>query len=385
MTFDVIIIGGGMVGASLACALHKRHHTIALIDSAPLNLAEDERLIALNDGSTCLFENIGIWPHLKPHAAAIQQVHVSHLRRFGITRIHAKDLGLTALGHVVPAKYINSALNETLKTIANVTVLRPAKLESLEQDETGVNLTISTTQSNQTLRAKQVVGADGSFSTVRRLLNIAVEKVDYQQSALVTVTQLQRDHQHIAYERFLQNGAIAMLPLTQQRAATIWSDQHDNIAHLMSLSDEAFIATLQKQFGYRLGRLQGIGKRAVYPLQMLHAKEQQKQHVTLIGNALHTVHPLAAQGLNLALYEVALLAENPPHLLFDKGWMGGIFKGGLGDKLNWLFSTDLFLLNQARQLAMLGLDILPPVKNLFAQYAMGKIGQVPDLLIRKDH
>src|SRR5881392_3751385 len=105
MTFDIIIIGGGMVGVSLACALQKSHFTIALIDSAPLNLTEDERLIALNDGSTCLFENIGIWPQLKPHAAAIQQVHVSHLKRFGITRIHAKDLGLTALGHVVPAKY----------------------------------------------------------------------------------------------------------------------------------------------------------------------------------------------------------------------------------------------------------------------------------------
>lgn len=396
MQFDIIIIGGGMVGVTLACALQKSDLRIALIDSAPIDSGEDERLIALNDSSICLYENIGIWPSLEPYAAAIRQVHVSHKGRFGITRINAADLGLAALGYVVPAKYINSALLDHLHAIDSVKLFQPAILESLEQDAEGVTLRINTANGAQSLRAKSVIGADGSFSTVRKLLAIPVEKIDYQQSALVTVTELQRDHQHIAYERFQNSGAIAMLPLADQRVATIWTDRNETIADLMSLSDTAFLSQLQKQFGYRLGRLHNVGKRAVYPLQMLRAQEQRKQHVMLIGNALHTMHPIAAQGLNVALHEVAVLVERIVIRDVPAGGCPGMLLGAAGpprdndfniqlsDRLTWIFSTDLFVLNKARQLAMLGLDIFRPARKYFTQRAMGRRGEVPYLLIRKD-
>lgn len=375
MHFDIVIIGGGMVGATLALALEKSTINIAVVDSLPLNIKTDERLIALNEGSACLYENLGLWPQLFPHAGKIKTVHVSHKGRFGMTRIHAKEIGLSALGYVVPAKHINAALDAQLKT-SNITIFRPATLEALEQNAEGVTLQIRTEEKIESLYAKKVYGADGSFSTVRNLLDIPIEKIDYQQSALVTVTELQRSHEEIAYERFLSEGAIAMLPLSGQSVATIWTDKNERIKELMSLNDSDFISELQKHFGYRLGRFFNIHKRAVYPLQSIRAKTNGKNHVTLLGNALHTVHPLAAQGLNLALYEVAAIASG------GAGYSG--FSGELGHRLNWLFSTDLFLFNQARQFAMVGLDIFSPLKKRFAKRAMGREGLVPELLMRKE-
>ncbi len=383
MKFDLIIIGGGMVGVTLAAVLKNTDISIALVDEAKHSTTEDERLIALNDASVSLFENSGIWPLLKPHAAPIKQVHVSKKGRFGITCIDADIVGLDALGCVVPAKYINAALEAHLADAKNITCIKPATLESLTQDEQGVELSMNDGKHYQ---AKLVIGADGSYSTVRTLLEIPTETIDYQQSALVTTTHLSRDHNYIAYERFLDNGALAMLPLTDMKVATIWTAANDVIADLMKLSDQDFLQALQKYFGYRLGRLQGIGKRAIYPLKMIKAKYRRKQHVWLIGNAAHTIHPIAAQGLNLALYEVAVIAsalleKNP--VLMDK-IDNRNFNQQLSHQLTWLFSSDMFVFNQVRQAGLIGLDLLTGLKKRFATKAIGRSGFLPTLLIRND-
>lgn len=379
MSFNLVIVGGGMVGAALAVSLKNTPLQIALIDAAPNHSVEDARLIALNAGSVSLFESIGIWPALKSHAAPIKQIHVSHRGRFGITRIDSKELKVPALGYVVPAKYINAALYSALNDINHVKLLRPATLQALTQDDVKVSLDIAGDFGVQTLTADIVVGADGSFSTVRDLVNIAADKVDYQQSALVTSTILQREHNNIAYERFLSEGAIAMLPLADKRTATIWTASNEKIAQLMQLNDQAFLAELQTQFGYRLGRFVGIEKRSVYPLQMVRAKEQLQKNVLLIGNAAHTIHPIAAQGLNLALTEVAYLAKYLQAPIETLSWQNlpqeftqQQFSKKLSHHLTWLFSSDYFLLNVARQVGMLGLDVLPGLKKRFALRAMGK-------------
>lgn len=380
MNYDVMIIGGGMVGAALASALKHTELRVALVDAMPSSL-EDKRLIALNDASVCLFENCGIWPLLAPHAAPIKQVHVSRRGRFGITRIEASLLNLNALGYVVPAKYINVALENNLTDASNTDILKPAKLEALTQEANGVQLTIN----GQVHHAKWVIGADGSYSTVRTLLDIPTETLDYQQAALVTTTTLQREHDNIAYERFLNDGALAMLPLAGRKAGTIWTAASDVIADLMQLSEDDFLAALQKHFGYRLGRLQSIGERATYPLKMIKAKKQCVRHVCLIGNAAHTIHPVAAQGLNLALYEVAVLAtafmEKNMALIekIDKP----SFSLTLSHRLTGLFSSDIFLLNQTRQMGLIGLDLITGLKKRFATRAIGKSGYVPALLTRK--
>jgi 2-octaprenyl-6-methoxyphenol hydroxylase len=370
--FDIVIIGGGMVGASLACALRDTSLRIALVDAAPLNTENDPRLIALNYSSYCLFNNLGVWDAMASHAEAIKQVHVSDRGHLGMTRLNASDVGLSALGYVVPAKYINAALDHTLNQHAanhpesqHITILRPAKLKMLTQTDKLATLTIETESGEIQLETKLVIGADGTHSTVRAELGITSEVTDYQQSALVTITTLNRPHQNIAYERFHTSGAIAMLPLTEQRVATIWTDEKEVIAHLLQLNDAEFLAELQKQFGYRVGRLMSVAKRHMFPLQMMKTTQTHKQQVLLIGNAAHTLHPIAAQGLNLALAEIAMLAQvilDTPQLTDWQPYLDWQQKqesasAGLSHQLPRLFASDFSVMNFIRQLGMIGLDI----------------------------
>lgn len=376
MKYDLIIVGGGMVGASLAAALKNTFLHIALIDAAPIIL-EDSRLIALNYASYCLFEKIGIWPQLAAHAEPIKQVHISQRGHFGITRITANEANLNVLGYVVPASFINSALYSTLNDTNNIKLIRPARITALTQDIDQANLTLSFANQTISLSSKIVIGADGTHSTVRDLLGITTEIIDYQQSALVTITELHRSHNNIAYERFQDTGAIAMLPLTGQRAATIWTGSNELITRLLQLSDEEFLYQLQKQFGYRLGRLKKTHPRSVYPLKMLRAHQQKKQHALLIGNAAHTLHPIAAQGLNLALYEIAKLAnfltnkssslDNLPDLHNQQR-----FSSQLSHQLVRLFSNEFFMLDTARTIGMIGFDILPFLKKRFIRQVIGQ-------------
>ncbi|MEO8402089.1 MAG: FAD-dependent monooxygenase [Gammaproteobacteria bacterium] len=388
MRYEKVIIGGGMVGAALACALESSSSEIALID-AGLNNFEDQRLIALNHSSYTLFKNLAIWPALKPFATAIQEVHVSNRGHFGITRMRAEELGVDVLGYVVPAKEINRALYQKLAAAKNINLLRPAQLTALKQESSHVTLTLKSDSTIQTLEANYAIAADGTQSTVRELLAIPTEIIDYQQKAIVTITELQRSHRNIAYERFLSNGAIAMLPLADQTVATIWSSNEKNSDALLQLSDDEFLEQLQQQFGYRLGHLIKIRERFVYPLKFVKAKEQINQRVVLIGNAAHTVHPIAAQGLNLALYEIAILAEFFSQQTTEHFSLANLAEQfqqqnaslNLSHRLTQLFSADFFGIKIARQMGMFGLDICQVLKQRFGKRVLGKIGRLPSLLV----
>lgn len=385
MYYDMVIVGGGMVGAALASGLQNSALRIALIDASPLDVSDDHRLIALNDTSCSFFKNIGIWPDLLPHAAPIQQIHISHQGHFGVTQIASPEVNLDALGHVVPARYINKALYSQLQ---HVDLIRPARLQALEQNSDYVTLKVMTPTDEKIIQTKTVIGADGTYSTVRDLLNIAMDKIDYAQSAIVTVTELNRSHQQIAYERFLTKGAIAMLPLTGHRVATIYTATNKKITELLALDDHAFRSVLQQQFGYRLGRFTKIGARYSYPLQMIRAKHALQGRVLLIGNAAHTIHPIAAQGLNLALYEVAALiahfekSDSVHDFAIDA--LPLQFSQQLSHRLSGLFANEWFGLAIARQCGMLGLDVLPAAKRLFINRALGRTGAIPALLLQKE-
>lgn len=391
MQYDIIIIGSGMVGASLACALQDTSLKIAIIDATREAAVNDPRLIALTHGSCCLFKNLGIWPSLKAHAAAIQQIHVSQQGRFGISRIKASDVQLETLGHLVPAKYINNALYEKLKLLKHIDVIRPATLKTLSQTSERVTITIQTEDETKELQTRILIGADGTHSTVRTLVNIPTQTIDYEQSALVTITELQRHHHAIAYERFLKHGAIAMLPLTETTCATIWTDKNDNINKLLQMSNAEFLGCLQKEFGYRLGRFQKIRQRHSYPLKLIVADHYQQHNVLLVGNAAHTLHPIASQGLNLALYEIAELVDylkqtSAPITLHHYAAKNSQQKIStqLSHRLAQLFSTDLFIINIARQIGLLSLDTCKQAKQFFMHKAMGRAGQIPHLLRERE-
>lgn len=378
-----------MVGASLACALRDTALRVALVDATPLPAPTDHRLIALNRSSYCLFKNLKMWEALSSYAAPIKEVHVSDRGHFGKLRLTAREAAVDTLGYVVPAEHINHALQHAMTTQTNLTLFRPAKLSTLVQSEHSVSVTIDTTEGTTPLTGQWIIGADGTHSTVRNLLNIPTQIVDSEQSALVTVTELQRPHQNIAYERFHPTGAVAMLPLTDSRCATIWTDNNARIQELMQMPDADFLQTLQNQFGYRMGRLRHIGKRYTYPLQQVRAEKNLSERVILLGNAAHTLLPLAAQGLNLALSEIAMLAqcltENPtqPNWSTYRDWQQKqqATSTRLSHQLPKWFSHDFSLVTIARQIGLIGLDICPIAKKRFTWHAMGKTGPLPPLLI----
>jgi 2-octaprenyl-6-methoxyphenol hydroxylase len=393
MRYDIVIIGGGLVGTGLAAALRNTGLQIALID-ARLPSNNDHRLFALSASSCQFLQNVDVWQTLAAKASPIHQVHVSRQGRFGSVRLKREEVRAATLGHVIPARDVETALNDLVAALPETTckIYRPAKLLSLTQHASYVELVIEAQGEKNTVEASLVIGADGAESTVRSELGIALEEVDYQQTALVFKTTLQRSHQQIAYERFTDNGAIAMLPLPDNQCASILTLDNAKAAEWLALDDESFIQTLQREFGYRLGRLQAVSQRYTYPLRMRRAKQAVDGRVMLIGNAAHTLHPIAAQGFNLAVHEVAALADI---LTAANGDMHAVnlaqvhqqsskqqsMSMGVSSKLPQLFSKENAWLSVAAQLGMVGLDIFSPLKQIFIKGMMGQSGAMPSLLM----
>ena len=398
--FDLIVVGGGLVGAGLIAALTKLispshpHFRMALID-AKLPSQNDPRLFALNYSSCQFLKNLQLWDAVAPFAAPIQSVHVSQQGRFGRVCLSHTEVNLPELGHVVPAKHIEAALHERVASSANVIVLRPATLTGLIQDDHQAILTVESAGTTKILRAPLVIGADGTASTVRTLLQIEVDTTEYQQTAIVTHTQLANPHHHTAYERFTPSGAIAMLPLPNQECATIWSLASDQAEKLLALSDEDFLVELQQAFGRRLGPLIGIGQRYWFPLRLVRAKKAVDRHVFLLGNALHTVHPIAAQGFNLALYEVATLVEGMAERLRNQQMLSVADLMTLSEQtmkqqqssiqvshhLAGLFTTDRLWQQQGLGIGMAVFDLCTPLKKYFINRLLGRAGKMPRILM----
>lgn len=391
--FDLVIVGGGMVGASLACALRQTNLSCALIDAAPLAIASDPRLIALNHTSVCLFKNLGVWDKLQAYAEPIKQVHISERGQFGMTRLHASDGGVTTLGQVIPASHLNATLDKVLnEKSGQLKIFRPATVKSLRQHSDQVELKLTTGTGEINLSAKLVIAADGTHSTVRKELAIPIQLKDYHQSALVTTTTLQRSHQNVAYERFHPGGAIALLPLPGLQTATVWTDDKTIIENLLALSDADFLARLQQQFGYRCGKFLATATRHHYPLQQLTATKTWEQRILLIGNAAHTMHPIAAQGFNLALAEIAMLVQFLMETPLRTDWADyshwqasrQMTSQRLSDQLPGWFQHDFLPIKLGRQLGLLALDAWAPLKTRFTRAAMGKVPNLPRLLLDHD-
>lgn len=395
--YDLIIVGGGLVGAGFAVALKNSGLNIALID-ARMPSSDDPRLFALNVSSCQFLDNLGCWDALKEHTAPIRQVHVSHQGHFGAVRMHHAEINLPNLGHVVPAKYIEAEINSALDTIPHADIYRPARLKQLQQANGEAELLIETNAGELKLTTPLVIGADGTASTVRTLVNIPIDVVDYQQSALVARVILADPHQHVAYERFYQHGALALLPLPNNECASIISATEGEVARLQALTDDDYLAVMQKIIGSRVGKFKAIGQRHCFPLKMTMATRAQDGCVLLLGNAAHTLHPIAAQGFNLALYEVAVLVEgilekrkqNTPitaaslHQLLAQNRSQQIVSVKVSHWLNKLFSRQSLPTNFLLSLGMTGFNMATPVKNKFMQVMTGRFGRVPSLLMRQN-
>ena len=402
--FDIVIIGGGLVGASLACALGDQDVRVAVVEAVPLQSDDqpsyDERTLALSFGSAQIFAGLGVWSRIKELGATpIRSIHVSDRGYLGKTRLHAHESGVDALGYVVPTRVIGCALSERLSSFSNITLFCPAMLQSMQVGADSVTLTIQEASITHTLSCRLIIGADGVDSAVRKLANIGARTLDYQQDAIIGSVSCEKPHQNIAYERFTSTGPIAMLPLPAfeddpNRCAMVWTVRREDSETTMALDDATFLAQLQARFGTHLGKLMKIGKRSVYPLSLRHATRHVLPRLALIGNAAHTLHPIAGQGFNLGLRDVAVLAQvivdavrqsrDPGALTTLETYASWQRRDqsrviSFTDGLVRAFSNRFPPLAMARNLGMFAAEIIPGMKQRLARQAMGLAGRQPRL------
>ncbi|MCR4346047.1 MAG: 2-octaprenyl-6-methoxyphenyl hydroxylase [Sulfuricaulis sp.] len=427
--FDILIIGGGLVGASLAVALRESPLRIGVIEAVPLAASSqpsyDDRTLALAYGSKQIFDSIGCWRDIAPEATPIDRIHISDRGHFGVTRLSAVESGMPALGYVVANRALGAVLLKAMQASKNIEWLCPAEMREISiegelatvviegvpspltgegQDGGGKNRAHASLHPHpnpppsrgreKTLRARLVIAADGAHSAVRAALGIEAERTEYCQSAIVSTVTAGEPHGNTAYERFTDTGPLALLPLTDNRCAVVWSANAEEVPAITGWSDTEFLAQLQDRFGDRLGVFTRLGKRTAYPLMLTRVKEQVRERLALIGNAAHTVHPVAGQGFNLGLRDVAVMAEILTDTLRRGEDIGGLtalrryadwrvrdnrVTAGFTNGLIRIFSNNAFPLTFVRNAGLIAVDLLPGVKRRFVRVTSGLAGRLPRL------
>ncbi|HEY1283440.1 MAG TPA: 2-octaprenyl-6-methoxyphenyl hydroxylase [Steroidobacteraceae bacterium] len=395
--FDVAIVGGGMVGASLALALSGTGREVVLIEGvAPGSATQpsfDDRSTALGNASRRIFEGLGVWRAMEPEAAAIRTIHVSDAGRFGFARLSAAEQGIEAFGFIIPNRCIGAALWAKLAAAKDVTLRVPARPQSVEITAEGVRLAVARDGSPaESIEAPLVVAADGAHSSVRAAAGIAAEVEDYDQVAMVANLRADRPHDGTAYERFTSAGPLALLPARDGGYGVVWSAAPAEATRVLALSDEEFLRELQARFGWRAGAFVHVGKRASYPLKLTRAATTVGTRAVLIGNAAQALHPVAGQGFNLGLRDAAMLAEvvaspetqdpgSRDALARFEAWRAGDRSGVIRftDGLIKLFGDARPGVGLARNVGLLLFDLTPPAKSALARVSAGFAGPSPRL------
>lgn len=396
--YQVIIVGGGLVGASLAVALGQSGVRVAVIEAVALSADQqpnyDDRSIALAQGSQQIFTGLGLWDRLEPLVAPIHTIHVSERGQFGFTRLRHTQEAVPALGYVAPSRVLGKTLLARLEELDSVTLFAPAELQSFTVNEASVEVVINQQNKTTSLTAKLLVAADGAASEIRDNLGIATEQSDYGQTAVIANLTPGKPHQQVAYERFTDTGPMALLPMTENRCALVWTVSNERADEAMQLDDAAFLQQVQERFGFRLGYLRKVGQRQAFPLRLVRACESVRPRLALIGNAIHTLHPVAGQGFNLGLRDVAALSEvvvdaiaqgrdcGEPQVLktyADWRYQDQRRVVAFTDGLVRLFNQPLAPIRWLRNAGMLAFDLMPPAKHWFGKLTMGRGGRLPRL------
>jgi 2-octaprenyl-6-methoxyphenol hydroxylase len=404
---DVLIVGGGLVGAALAHALAQLPLRIVLVEARDPRALEqpsfDGRVTALANGSQRILSGLGSWQLLEADVEPIRFIHISEQGRFGAARISAAEEGVAALGYTVENRVLGRLLWDGLVGLRGFESLAPATVTAVAVNDDHVTAEVDCAAARATVRAKLLVAADGARSSIRRALDIAAQHHDYGQRAVVLNVVTEAAHEGRAFERFTSSGPLAFLPLRGGRLAVIWTQATERADEVLALSDDAFRNRLQAAFGYRLGRITRIGERSVHALSRVKSDVVRKHRVVLIGNAALSLHPVAGQGFNLALRDVATLAEviRDRACTRDGGQAAGspvdvgaravleryhVWRAadqrkvaGFTHGLVRLFGLAVPGLGTARGLGLMAFDVLPQAKAALARQTMGRAGRLPRL------
>jgi len=396
--FDIIIAGGGLSGAMAALSLAQltqssgKKLSIAIIEANPIltdtNLTFDSRVLALSHGSARYLKTIGVWPLLANDASPIDTIHVSDRGFYGKARITAQEHQVAALGYVIEMSLIGKALITQLKSLANISWFCPDTIENVQWQADYVEVLLASTES---IQGKLLLGCDGAQSACRQFANIQSTTKSYQQSALIANVNMTKAHNNRAFERFTATGPIAMLPLTDtshdsKRCSLVWTLTPQQAHEFVALSDVEFKVALEQSFGSWLGGVEQVGRRDVFPLNLVQANEQVFHRMVLIGNASHAVHPIAGQGFNLGLRDVQQLTEVIKTALAKQQDIGQFSLLSdyaaqrkadhqqvisITDSLVTLFSNQLLPLVAGRNIGLKAMNYFKPLKNRLVNKLMG--------------
>lgn len=384
--YDVIIIGGGMVGGCLALALSQSSRRVVIVEAAPFaeHASKDasKRAIALSWGSRGLLEQLDLWAVLSEAAMPIRQIHVSDKGHFGKMRLSAETQQVEALGYVVEASQIEAAVADRLAK-ADVDLLCPAQLLDYRVTEGRAVVSVQVDGIEKSLSCSLLVGADGGLSKVRQLGGFELREHAYQQRAITGLLKVESSYRDVAFERFTAEGPIAMLPHFDDLYSLVWTLPSELAEQLIKQPKDELTARLQLQFGQWLGALSLVGDCQSFALNLAYAPTTVADRVVLIGNAAHQLHPVAGQGFNLGLRDAVGLADVLMTTNSDAGEAASLqvyakrrkldqgMITGFTDQVVKLFSNDSAALSLIRNNGLLLLDKVPMFKNQFARQTMG--------------
>ena len=399
MQQEVIIVGGGMVGLSLALMLAKANIAVKLLEAikypnyddanlAPYHSSFDARNSALSRRSVQIYQELGLWNALQEHATPIFEVHITEQGSFGKARLKAEQEKVESFGQVIENAWLGRVLLTEVRKQPLIELIDGVQVTSLKQDADQAHIEAVRGEENLSLQSKLVIAADGRDSFCRKALGIGADEHDYDQVAIVTTVQTSKPHQHVGFERFSPLGPLALLPLPgEYRRSVVWPVKKGTEAEwLGEENDQHFLDALQETYGDRAGKFQKTGRRFSFPLSQVLAEKQAIGRVVLMGNAAHTIHPVAGQGFNLCMRDAYVLVRSLKEQLSKSADIGepsmllAYEQARLTDQQRVIkfcdtvvrgFSNQNPLLKLVRNTGLLAFDMIPGVKPLVANYAMG--------------
>lgn len=391
---SVIIVGGGMNGATLALAISHLtqgqlpvHLVEAVAPTTTNHPGFDSRAIALAQGTCQQLSRIGIWQAIAECATAIKTVHVSDRGHAGFVTLDAHDYRIDALGQVVELHDVGLRLFRLLQDAPGVTLHCPARVANVSRSEEAVSVTL---ENGTTLEGQVLVAADGSRSAIATRFGVQFQQEPYGQVGVIANVSTAGAHNGRAFERFTQHGPLAMLPMSHGRCSLVWCHPQEKADEVLGWTDDRFCNELQKAFGWRLGRITHAGKRAVYPLSLTTASQCISHRVALVGNAAQTLHPIAGQGFNLGLRDVMSLAESLTQAWSEQKDVGGYavlshYQNrrradkeatiGVTDGLVHLFANRWGPLVAGRNLGLMAMELFIPARDVLAQRTLGWVAR----------